>query len=194
MFNTNPDKLNKLVAGQKAPLFTTKDALGKPISLSGIDKRYILLVFFRYAGCAWCNLAIHRLSLEYKTLKDHDCEAIAFVQSDEMAIDNNIYQRHAKTPKFSIIADRDQKYYSQYGITDSIPAAVKSIKSIPAWMHSVKDHGFKQDWVDGNLFLVPASFLIDGRTLKIIQSNYGSSYYEAEAFMDIYQSVFFKEL
>ena len=191
MINT---RVAKLLAGQKAPDFTTVDVLKNKIAVRDIDARYVLLVFFRYAGCPWCNLAIHRLSLEYSTLKNNGCEVIAFIQSDARAITANIYDRHAQKPKFSIIADPKREYYNLYGVGESLKAAVSSIKNVPFWLHSVKEHGYKQTQVDGNLFLVPASFLIDTRTNTIIQTSYGTSYYDTEAFMDIYQSVFYKEL
>lgn len=183
----------KLLAGQIAPDFTTVDVLKNKIAVREIDARYVLLVFFRYAGCPWCNLAIHRLSLEYSTLKEHGCEVVAFIQSDARAITANIYDRHAHRPSFSIIADPKREYYDLYGVGLSLTAAVNSIKDVPVWLHSVRVHGYKQPKVDGNLFLVPASFLLDTRTNKIIQTSYGTSFYETEAFMDIYQSVFFKE-
>lgn len=187
-------QVSRIKVGQTAPSFSNKDVGGRQVALDGIESRYILLAFFRYSGCPWCNLAIHRLSLEYSTLKEHDCEVVAFIQSKKSDIIDNIYGRHAVKPEFPIIADSQLKYYHLYGVNDSIKAGVKSITKIPAWIHSVKKHGFKQQKVDGNLFLVPASFLIDGRTRKIIKASYGSSFYETKTFIDIYQSVFFKEL
>ncbi len=184
----------RLSVGQQAPTFSVTDVEGNRIALNKIESRYILLVFFRYSGCPWCNLAIHRLSLEYPTLIENGCEVIAFVQSEKQHIIDNIYGRHTVKPEFSIVADRTRRIYELYHVRDSISAAVRTITKIPNWLHSIRKHGFNQSSVDGNLFLVPASFLIDGRTRKIIQTSYGSSYYETEAFIDIYKSVFFKEL
>lgn len=190
---SNP-KIVKLSAGQKAPNIITNDVMGKPINLRRMQSRYILLVFFRYSGCAWCNLAIHRLSLEYATLKENDCEVITFIQSEKKAITKNIYERHAHRPEFSIVADPHLQFYNLYGVTRSARAVLKSIKNVPHWLHSVKQYGFKQTSVDGNLFIVPASVLIDGRTGIVLKSRYGASFYDADAFLDIYSSVFFKEL
>jgi peroxiredoxin len=185
---------HRLSVGSIAPKFKAVDVSGKHISLEAIDSRYILLAFFRYSGCPWCNVAIHRLSLEYATLIEHGCEVLAFVQSEKQDIVDNIYGRHVIKPAFSIIADRKRRIYDLYGVNDSVRAAVRSLARIPTWLHSIRKQGFKQRTIDGNLFLVPASFLIDGRSRKIIQASYGSSFYETEAFMDIYGSVFFREL
>lgn len=187
-------RATRLSAGQAAPEFSARDVNGKNIILNKTNSRYILLVFFRYSGCPWCNLAIHRLSLEYDTLKQNGCEVIAFIQSQKKDIVENIYERHEVKPKFSIIADHERKFYKLYAVNESIKAAAMSITKIPTWLQAVKKHGFRQKSIDGNLLIVPASFLIDGRTKKIIKTSYGSSFYDTNTFVEIYKSVFFKEL
>ncbi len=52
-----------------APKFRVVDVFGRNINLTDYTEGYSLLVFLRYSGCPWCNLAIHRLSLEYERLK-----------------------------------------------------------------------------------------------------------------------------
>ncbi len=184
----------KLSAGQPAPQFSVRDVLGKQVSSARPEARYILLVFLRYSGCPWCNLAIHRLTLEYPVLQENGCEVITFIQSPAQEVIDNIYARHARKPPFPIIADPDNKYYDLYEVKTSYTAAVKSLRRVPFWLHSVKKHGYKQPRIDGNLFMVPASFLVSARTNKILKTSYGTDYYDSDAFMDIYESVFFKEL
>ena len=191
MFNSQP---RKLLAGQLAPKFVAEDVMGKRVTSEYKDGRYLLLVFLRYSGCPWCNLAIHRLTLEYPILQENGCEVITFIQSPVSGIIENIYNRHARKPQFSIVADPDSKYYDLYRVSPSHVAAVKSIRRVPHWLHSVKEHGFRQPTIDGSLFMVPASFLISVRTKKILKTSYGNDYYDKDAFMDIFESVFFKEL
>jgi peroxiredoxin Q/BCP len=185
----------KLAPGEKAPTFTTTDVHGDKIKLSTYKDSYVLLVFLRYAGCPYCNLAIHRLALEYKQLLDNDCQVIAFIQSSKENIEENIYQRHALTPEFPIIADKEMKIYKKYGVTDtSVFNYAKSITKIPYWLNSVREHGFKQAKVDGNLFLVPAYFLINGRTGTLVRTDYAKSFYEHRTFADIYQPLLFEKI
>ncbi len=186
--------IQQLNDGDTAPDFNTVDVYGTKVHLADITTRYILVVFFRYSGCPWCNLAIHRLSLEYPRLQAQDCEVIAFIQSDKTDIIDNIYNKHAVKPPFPIIADYQQKYYRRYGVTASLQAVVRSITKIPVWVHAVRKHGFKQGTMDGNFFLVPAAFVIDGRSKKIIKAAYGKSFYEHDTFVNIYESIIFNEL
>lgn len=176
----------QLKTGAKAPTFSVIDVMGTKIDLSDYKDRKVLVVFLRYSGCPWCNLAIHRLTMEYPLLAQKNCEVIAFIQSDREHIVSNIYERHAKTPPFPIIADAGRKIYDKYGIKTSVVAMTKSITKIPFWVHAIKVHGFKQTKLDGEFFLVPATFLIDGTTKKILIAKYGSSFYEHETFTDIY--------
>jgi peroxiredoxin Q/BCP len=183
----------KFKRGQQAPEFTATDVKGNTIRLSDYSKKSVLLVFFRYAGCPWCNLAIHRLALEYPMLKKENCEVIAFVQSDKKSIDENIYGRHEVKPRFPIVADPDKEFYSLYGVHSSVKAGIKSVRVIPQWIHAVRKHGFKQKGIDGDLFLVPASFLVASRTQKIVKADYGTSFYEFESFFNIYELLTFKQ-
>ncbi len=178
---------------RKAPQFSATDIFGDKINLADYKDGYVLLVFLRYSGCPWCNLAIHRLSLEYKRLLEYKCQVIAFVQSDKDDVVKNIYDRHELKPQFPIIADHDMHFYEQYGVDSSITGTFREITKLPYWLQSVKKYGFKQEKIDGNLFLVPAWFLINTRTGKIVRSERGVSFYNHETFISIYDSLTFKD-
>lgn len=131
--------------------------------------------------------------MEYPLLKQNNCEVVAFIQSTPDNIIENIYNRHARKPEFPIIADKERKIYNLYGIRASAKAAFKSVMKIPYWAHAVKEHGFKQTKIDGNLFLAPAMFLISGRNNKILMAAYSSSFYEHETFTRIYELLGFTD-
>ena len=183
--------IKQLHIGSLAPDFTATDVFGSEVRLSDYHPRSVLVVFLRYSGCPWCNLALHRLTVESELLKKHNCEIIAFIQSTEENVKNNIYKRHAKTPQFPIIADPDRKIYDMYGVTSSFIAAARSITKIPYWIHSVRKHGYAQTSVDGDLLLVPAMFLVSGHSNKILLASYGKSFYEHETFTSVYEQLGF---
>ncbi|MGI9028040.1 MAG: redoxin domain-containing protein [Candidatus Saccharimonadales bacterium] len=183
----------RLKPSDTAPDFSVVDVMGKTISLSDYRAQSVLLVFLRYSGCPWCNLTIHRLTLEYPMLHKQKCQVIAFIQSDAESIKKNIYERHAIKPQFPIIADAAKQFYKLYGVQSSRGAAFKSIKHIPQWAHAVRKHGFKQTEIDGDLFLVPATFLLAAQTQTIVKANYGTSFYEFDSLFSIYESLIFKE-
>jgi len=182
---------SKLEAGQKAPTFHARSVRGDVVSLARFGNKPVLLVFLRYAGCPWCNLTIHRLTLEYPLLKKQGCEVVAFIQSDEASIQRNIYDRHKTTPPFPIIADPERKIYNLYGVQSSKLAFVKSATKLPSWVHSVKDLDYKQTKIDGDFFLVPALFLVNGKSRKLLTCRYATSFYDDEAFITILEPLLF---
>ena len=185
--------VRKVNVGQKAPRFKAIDVFGSTVNLADYNTEYTLLVFLRYSGCPWCNLAIHRLTLEYKQLTNNKCQVIALVQSNRQNIVKNIYDRHEPKPPFPIIPDHQMKFYKQYDVEISKQAAFGFIYHLPHWLESVRKLGFNQKKLDGNFFLVPAWFLINNKTQKIVRSERGVSFYKHETFTSIYDSLTFKD-
>jgi peroxiredoxin len=186
--------MKRLTVGHKAPDFTATDVDGNPVTLGTDPDGYTLLAFLRYAGCPWCNLAVHRLAMESKMLGKNNCNIIVFVQSTKEKVFENIHERHAIKPHFPVIADPHKRYYRQYGVNSSFHSVVRAINDIPAWVHVVKGLTFTQGKIDGDLFLAQALFLVSSKTRNIVQALYGKSLYEHETFTPIYQSLIFKEI
>lgn len=178
----------KLNVGELAPKFWERSVKGEIVNLDDFTGSYTLIAFLRYAGCPWCNLAIHRLTLENTLLNQSRCNVIAFVQSSKDNIIKNIYDQHAKAPEFSVIADQESEIYKKYGVVPTLARGIKQLKSIPHWVEAVKEEGYKQKNVDGNLFLAPAMFLLD-ENLRIIRVDYNSNLYEHETFTEIYDTL-----
>lgn len=181
-----------LVPGDRAPNIVVNDVLGKKFELAKSKHRFVLLAFMRYSGCPWCNLAIHRMALEYPLFLEHDCEVVAFMQSDKKSIVMNIHDRHAVVPQFPIVADPDSNYYNLYGVRVSKAAAARSITKVPKWVQSVRKHGFSPKSIDGNLFTVPAYFLVDTRHQTVAAADYGKSFYDHDTFVKLYEDLIFR--
>jgi len=186
--------LQRLSPGQKAPVFSAHDVFGNAISLVDSLHKYTLLAFMRYAGCPWCNLAIHRVALEYKLLTKSRCEVIAFVQSTPENILKNIYQRHKEKPLFPIIADQTQTFYKLYGVRSSLSGSAKNITQIPHWIHAVRAQGFRQANIDGKLLMVPAMFLVSEGQQVIVGADYQANFFNNETFTRIYQKLVFGDV
>jgi peroxiredoxin Q/BCP len=186
---------SKLHVGDTAPLFKRKDINGNEVDLSKFKKSYVLVAFLRYAGCPWCNLAIHRLTMEESLLHDNRCDVITFIQSTEENIETGIIERHQVLPKFPIVADQKMEVYKKYHVEPSLLMGLKhQITNIPAWVQAVYKEGFKQQSIDGELFLAPATFLISTADRKIIRADYDSDLYDHESFTKIYDTIAEHEL
>ena len=125
---------DKLQVGDIAPQFIVKDAFGKKIDLKSYAKHKTLISFFRYAGCPWCNLALHKLTQEFPILQKNGMEAIVFLQSDKDSIAQQVYERHTPKPPFAIVPDTTRSIYDLYGVQDSKVALAKSVRKLPQWV------------------------------------------------------------
>ncbi len=154
------------------------DMTGKLIKLSDYKKHKLLLCFFRYASCPWCNLALHRLVLEAPRLDKLDLKVIAFIQSEPENIQRYIYDRHSPLPNFPVIADPKRKIYDLYHIDDSLKPLARAAVHVPNWFRATIGKGFRQGKVDGSLSLVPAHFLIGPQNLTIHSAGYSNDYFQ----------------
>ena len=177
--------MNKLTEGQKAPVFVIKDIFNNIIDLNNYSEKTTLLCFFRYAGCPWCNLALHHLSKVFPELNKKGLEVIAFLQSEKENILENILQRHVPKPQFTLISDPNLEIYKKYGVEEDKAKMIASLKKIPAWVDASFKKKFMQTTVDGSLFLVPAQFIIGPPDLTIKKTKYWSDYYDPMTFVEI---------
>lgn len=184
----------RLQVGQIAPDFTVQDVHNGSVALTARTSEYVLVAFLRYSGCPYCNLAVHRLSLEFPMLQANNCDVIAFMQSHAEDVETNIYGRHDLTPPFPIVADYEKHVFNQYGVESSKKIFwTGQMKTLPYWIESVGKHGWKQEKFTGDNFLVPAMFLVRVKDRRIMIARYGTSYYDHEAFTDLYETLNFGE-
>ena len=59
----------RLTQGQLAPAFATTDLYDAAISSHELKGKKVLLSFYRYASCPFCNLRFHSLSKKEKNGK-----------------------------------------------------------------------------------------------------------------------------
>lgn len=183
-------KPHQLKLGAKIPDFWTRDINGHEVD-SRTLKNTTLFVFLRFAGCPFCNLAVYRLSHEYKLLKKNGCDVIAFIQSTEENIEEHVLAQQRITPPFSIVSDQQQDIYKLFGVAPNATKAAKyTAKNASHWIDAVFKKKFKQTSFDGQAFMVPAYFLV-GKDGAVKLANYDASFYEDEVFTPIYEYLTF---
>jgi peroxiredoxin Q/BCP len=166
----------KLKKGQVAPDFDILDIEGKKIKLSDYKDKKLLICFFRYAGCPFCNLLLHNLIVRYPKLNESGLEIIVFIQSPkESIIERTVQKQHLKSP-FPLIADPDQKVYKLYGVEPSLSKFAKTAVKLPLLLNSMYKNKFSQGKIDGDALLVPAFFLVGPSGLKIYSAYYSPDF------------------
>lgn len=142
--------------------------MGNEIHLSTYEKP-VLLSFFRYASCPFCNLRVKQLSENYQEYQNLGLSILAFFQSPTESIRRYVTEK--QDIPFPIISDPEHKIYDLFGVYTSnwgyFKGAIKFITLIKAHLK-----GFHLGKMEGRRTLIPADFLID-ESMMIIEAYYG---------------------
>ncbi len=149
------------------PQFASDAQDGTPFDLAAQQGRYTLLVFFRFAGCPFCNLHVHRLSQAAASLKEAGIDVIGVFGSSLANIQKYAGQQR---PPFPLLADEDDRVHQLYRTERSIGGMFK-LQNFAAAREGLKlkTTGGSSD---GEAFSLPADFLI-APDLRIRQAHYG---------------------
>lgn len=139
--NFDPDGI--IAAGDVLPDFTLHDVDGGKIARDALVARGpAVLVFFRFAGCPACNIALpyYERTL-WPKLRERGVRLIAISpQVPERLVD--IRTRHGLT--LTIASDRDNRLARRLGITYSSNAASRAGGETPGWIGEVVGtHGWE---------------------------------------------------
>lgn len=147
-----------LETGQIAPDFSANDIFGKPVRLSDLRGRRVLLSFFRFIACPFCNLRVHELIAKLPTLQD-SLEIVAVFQSHP-----DVLRRHRNIAQFSVhvIGDLEMKLFRLYqGELSTAKFFTGHARHMGDWVKGVQAGAFDAGTELGELRLVPAEMLID---------------------------------
>lgn len=104
------------VKGKKAPVFSTQDALGKPLSLSQyLGKKNVVLIFYSGSTCPICAQQLSNLQSHLADFQFQDAEILAISADDA---------QHAKQTLgeyglgFKVIPDKTHQIIKMYGISN----------------------------------------------------------------------------
>lgn len=172
----------KLAQYNKAPQFTMQDIHGKTISLTDYAEKKLLLCFFRYAGCPFCNLTLQQLLENYPKFNKLGLNIIAFFQSSK---ENVIKYIDKLQPPIPIIADPQKEVYNRYGVESSVMGWPASLVETPAVLGGIVSQKIVQGTIDGDPNLLPADFLIGPPDLTIYKAYYGSNFSDIISQLDI---------
>ena len=159
----------KLSAGQDAIDFNLKDINGNGHSLENYRGKKLLISFFRYASCPFCNLRFHRLLKKHDDFAEMGLQQLAFFESPVESI-----RKHAgKTNSpITIIADPKRRMYRQYGVETSLSEFLGGIITrLPEVMYAMLK-GYLPGKMEGDYTMMPADILI-GPDLKVAIAHYG---------------------
>ena len=158
----------RLVQNQQAPFFTSHDLYDMTIDLKKFQGKKVLLSFYRYASCPFCNLRFHALSQKQAAWQAKGLVSIAVFQSPKASILD--YAGKEPSP-ITIIPNPTRDLYRLYGVEGSWKGFLTGALQLGTFASSLKQ-GHLPGKVEGEMNMVPADFMIDERG-KIILAYYG---------------------
>lgn len=165
-----------LISGQTAPDFSVTDIDGVTIRLADYAGKKLLICFFRYAGCPFCNILLNSLAERYPKLQEQGLEILAFIQSPgETVLGHTAKGQIPRTP-FPLIADPEREVYDLYDVGTSLPKIARSIFIAPKLLTTMYKHRVIEGKIDGDMFLIPAFFLIGPDNLRIHEAYYSPDF------------------
>jgi peroxiredoxin len=158
----------RLQVGQTAPVVRLPNVDGVEFDTRSLVGRPYLLSFYRFAGCPFCNLRVHRLVSAYPQLRA-GVELVAVFDSPLNDLQTHVAKHDAPFP---ILADETNRYYRAFGIEHSWVGVFRGmILRFPTLIRSML-MGNLPTTIRGKLTTMPADFLIDEEG-HIVQAYYG---------------------
>lgn len=170
----------KLKVGDRAPDFRVQALDGQTLALSDFRGRKVLLSFYRYASCPFCNLRVHELSQRQAAWQAQGLDMIAVFQSPRASILEYVGQQQ---PPFAILPDPDRALYQAYGVTGSWAGFAKGALNVRDFMSALKQ-GYAPGKMEGAVNMLPADFVID-EAGQVQLAFYGNDISEHAAVADI---------
>jgi peroxiredoxin len=163
----------RLLVGQKAPQFDVLDVDGRHITLQDYRGVFLLLSFYRFAGCPICNVRLWQLARKSSEYLRKGLHLVAVIDSRVERVDHTLDR---DLYPFPLIAGLGSDLFDRYGVESSVFRSVKGLLARPGTLLQARSKDFSS-WiphrhVDGGFGRLPADFLIDPGG-RIILSYYG---------------------
>ena len=166
MRKTRSSSMRKVKAGQTLPNLKGTSYSSGDVSLQNFQGSPLILSFYRYAACPFCNLRVHQFIQRYQSdYSKQGINAIAVFQSPLNSISKYLSKHDAP---FDIIADPQQHWYKAMGLSTSWLGFMSGAANLSQAIQA-KNKGFMKINPEGPANRLPADFLIgsDG-TIEVV--------------------------
>jgi peroxiredoxin len=160
-----------LAKGDPAPKLALLAHTGATFDLQREPKaKKTLVVFFRFAGCPFCNVHVHLLIERYPELERAAVRVVGVFGSPLEAIRERVAKQ---APPFMLLADPDDAAHTAWGATHDSTLSLfdpRNAKAVPS-LWSVRG-STSLGRTDGKLVRQPADFVLDDE-LRVVVAHYG---------------------
>ncbi|MDH5229925.1 MAG: redoxin domain-containing protein [Gammaproteobacteria bacterium] len=143
--------------GQTLPQIILPAIDGSEFDSRSLKGKRVLVTFFRFATCPFCNLRVSQLLRAKDELGDK-FQIVAIFESELEHLKKHANKHMAGFP---ILADYDHKYYEMFGVKKSLIGMVKGMLfRLPSLFKSVLSGNIPRE-ISSRLLIMPLSLLVD---------------------------------
>ena len=147
----------RLTAGSKIKHLSLPAIDGSVFDIESVKGKPLMISFFRFASCPFCNLRVNELVRRFDEFGD-DFTIIAIFDSP---LDNLTRHTKGHHAPFPVLADESNQYYKEYGIEHSFFGMLKGMFFRMPTLLKGMFKGYLPLIIKGSLITMPADFLID---------------------------------
>jgi len=159
----------RLIAGEEVKRIKLPAIDGSVFDTQRLKGKPFMLSFFRFAGCPFCNMRIHELTMRYKELGS----GFVIVAVFDSPLANLVRHIKGHNAPFPVLADERNQYYREYGIEHSLGGVLKGVVLRMPTLVKAMGKGYLPTTIQGSITTMPADFLIDKNGI-IQKAHYGS--------------------
>ncbi len=158
----------RLNAGDKAPAFDATALGGQNVTVGDENGGYVLLSFYRYASCPFCNLRVREVNAATSALLHRGIRPIAVFHSPPERLGRYMGDQ---VFSFPLLADPGLRLYRAYGVERSWRGFLKGMLNLRGLFRALRN-GHLPGPMDGPKNTIPADFLLSPAGM-IVDSYYG---------------------
>ena len=162
--------MGKIKAGEPLPKLSGQSFDNRVIDLTNFQGTPLILSFYRYAACPYCNLRMHHFIKKYQAdYANRGIKAVAVFQSPQKSISKYLSKHEAP---FDIIADPQQLWYKTMGLRTSWTGFMIGVAKVSQGLEARRKGLINID-PEGPANRLPADFLIgaDGTVEVVYYAN-----------------------
>ena len=160
--------MNRLKKGDPAPDITLPAIDGSTFELSSMKGRRVILTFFRFSSCPFCNIRINRIMKRWDEFPD-DAVMVGVFDAEV----SDLAKRMAKhKPKFTIVADESYETFLENGVSKSVAGLMLAPLRAPLTTLEAMLRGYVPMTMSmSKLSTMPVDVLIDEEG-KVVEAHY----------------------
>ena len=158
----------RIVVGDAMPEFTMPSIKGSMFDTSEVKGKKMILTFFRFSSCPFCNIRINQLTKRWNEFSD---DVVMVGIFDAKINDLTKRMEHHNVP-FNIVADENYELFTKHSVRKSFVRFMIGTLSAPLTLLKATMRGyFPMTLSISKLSTIPVDILIDENG-KVVKAHY----------------------